>query len=140
MNFKRAILTLIVLMVLPGLAMAQFTARFDVNLIWVDSDFNPITNGSKVTAVIKCNTGLPLTQSFKISATEGVIFVVTELIDIGALGCRIFPKWDYYTSPGYKDWSVSNAGELTPGGCLFVGGNGGNAFELNECDLFKQRK
>lgn len=135
MNFKRAFLTLMVLMLLPGLATAQFTARFDVNKIWLDHDLSPGINDATVDVEIVCNSGLPLTQEATISATEGVIFVVEELLDISAINCTISEK---SVPVGYKEWSVSNAGPLTEGGCLFVGGDGGNAFELNECDIINQ--
>jgi hypothetical protein len=135
MNIKRAFLILMALMLLPGLAMAQFTSRFDVDVIWVDAAFNPVISNSTADVVISCNSGLPLTQEATISHIEGVIFVVTELLDISAINCRIFQNTQ---SLRYTEWSVSNAGPLMAGGCLFVGGVGGNTFELNECNLFMQ--
>ena len=38
----------------------------------------------------------------------------------------------------YTLWSEANGGDRTEGGCLYVGGEGGNVFELNECDLYLQ--
>jgi len=145
MNFKRAIITLMVLMLLPGLAMAQDgigeTVRFEVNKIWVDTALGIWPNtGQDVDVEIVCNTGLPLTQQATINSgpNGGVVFVVSELTDIGNTVCTIS---EIEVPAGFTEWSVKQEGlipdDLELGGCVFTGGVDLNIGD-NDCLIINQ--
>ena len=71
MNFKRAFLTLMALMLLPGLAMAQ-PATFTVDLDFLDGN-----DLADTTARISCTDGLPLENQQGVSDGSTIIFVLT---------------------------------------------------------------
>ena len=77
MNLKRAFLTLLAAMFVPGLAFAQvgdITARFETFMNFEDD--NPFP-----TSVVhrECNTGLPLNQFFEMGDNGFVEFIATLL-------------------------------------------------------------
>jgi hypothetical protein len=148
MNFKRAFLTLVALMLLPGLAVAQDeigTVRFNVEKLWVDTDLELNLIDQEVVVEIVCNTGLPLTQEATISSGpgNGVVFVVKELVETAGVECTINEKQG--VNPGFVEWGVSNGQipqDLMLGGCIFTGDSDvlGNMIEFNECILVNQAR
>ena len=113
MNFKRVIMTLLAVLLLPGFAYAQTVTRatFAVSKIWDESHSG---NPAAVTVSLNCNTGLPLTQSQSITATSGVNFVVESFTD-GTLDCTVSEA----DVPGYSSSS----------GCVYDNVNTGTAWE-----------
>lgn len=122
MNFKRAFLTLVVLMMLPALAQAQVTARFDVDLAWVDTDLSAGINLSERAVTITCTTGLPLIQSAPVSSVNSVEFVLTSLLSYDDVDCTISQTLG--APSGFTEWH-SQIGDIAPpngeslGGCAF---------------------
>lgn len=138
MNFKRAFLTLVVLMLLPALAQAQVTARFDVGLAWVDTDLGAGVNTSERSVTIACTTGLPLTQTAMVSSGNNVEFVLTSLTDLDAVDCTISQTAG--APAGYTEWHAQVGDPAPPaagalGGCAF---DDANALEDNDCTLINQ--
>ncbi len=84
MNFKRVIMTLLAVLLLPGFAYAQTVTRATFAVSKDFTDDNPAT----VTVTLDCNTGLPLKQSQNISESAGVNFVVESFTD-GQLDCAV---------------------------------------------------
>lgn len=147
MNFKRAFLTLVVLMLLPALAQAA-TVRFETGLLWVDNDIDG--NGAiqprplvEVDVEIVCTTGLPLTQPATITDIQGVIFVVEELIDGEGVNCTINRVENQPELVGFIEWRAQNYGvlniieDLELGGCVFLPVDLG-VDGINECLLINQ--
>ena len=123
MNFKRAFLTLVVLMMLlPALAQAQVTARFDVGLAWVDTDLSAGINPSERSVTIVCTTGLPLVQSAPVSTANNVEFVLTSLLSFDDVDCTISQTLG--APSGFTEWHAQ-IGDTPPpnteslGGCAF---------------------
>jgi hypothetical protein len=87
MNIKRAFLTAVSLLMLPGFALAQTTVRFDTSLVLVPE--GPYTQS--VTAELTCNTGNPLVQDFEIGPTteDKVVFVVDNFDLEEFISCEI---------------------------------------------------
>ena len=130
MNFKRAIITLMVLMLLPGLAMAQDgigeTVRFEVNKIWVDTALGIWPNtGQDVDVEIVCNTGLPLTQQATInSGPNGGVVLRPDNLCPAARPCSLrfgrrpaIAYWvcRYESSAGQRATSHGRASQTGPG-------------------------
>ncbi len=115
MNFKRVIMTLLAVLLLPGFAYAQTVTRatFAVSKTW---DEYHAGNPAAVTVTLDCNTGLPLKQSQSITATSGVNFVVESFTD-GQLDCAVTEA----DVPGYS----SNTE------CVYENVNTGTAQECN---------
>jgi hypothetical protein len=129
MNFKRAIITLMVLMLLPGLALAQVgTARFEVQKLWEDNDFDPVKVTDEVDVMIVCNTGVPLEQEATISTLKGVVFVVLELLDAPDLVCTITETVPAGYEADYHDGVLND-----PDACVYTGGELGNMDFDNFC-------
>jgi hypothetical protein len=87
MNIKRAFLTAVALLMLPGFALAQTTVRFDTSLQFVPA--GPYTQ--TITVELTCNTGNPLIQDFEIGPTtaDKVIFVVDNFDLDEFISCEI---------------------------------------------------
>jgi hypothetical protein len=87
MNLKRAFLTTVALLILPGFALAQTTVRFDTSLELVPA--GPYTQ--TVTVELTCNTGNPLVQDFEIGPTtaDKVVFVVDNFNLEEFISCEI---------------------------------------------------
>ncbi len=115
MNFKRVIMTLLAVLLLPGFAYAQTVTRatFAVSKTWDEAHGG---NPAAVTVTLDCNTGLPLKQSQSITATSGVNFVVESFTD-GQLDCAVTEA----DVPGYS----SNTE------CVYENVNTGTAQECN---------
>ena len=82
MNFKRASFVLLAATLLPGMAFAQFTARFDTTLTFADANPTATATVDRV-----CTTGLPLDQTAELGNGESVEFIAEELD--GAFTCTI---------------------------------------------------
>lgn len=87
MNIKRAFLTAVATLMVPGFALAQTTISFDTVLDLVPA--GPYTE--TVTATLTCNTGNPLQQSFEIGPTaeDKVVFVVDNFNLEEFISCEI---------------------------------------------------
>jgi hypothetical protein len=87
MNIKRAFLTSVALLMLPGFALAQTIVRFDTSLELVPA--GPYTQ--TVTVELTCNTGNPLVQDFEIGPTteDKVVFVVDNFNLEEFISCEI---------------------------------------------------
>jgi len=144
-KIKRAFLTLIVLMLLPGLAMAQVgdvTARFEVSKIWIDGDGVETNLTTPVDVNITCTTGLPLSQDATITSLESTTFVLGDLLSLDDVDCLITET----VPSGYGAQYSMNAGAEISGGCVFkgagengagAGDNGGNTLPgVNDCRIF----
>ena len=140
MNLKRAFLTLVVLMILPALAQAQVTARFDVDLAWVDTDLSAGINLSERAVTITCTTGLPLVQSAPVSSVNSVEFVLTSLLSYDDVDCTISQTLG--APSGFTEWH-SQVGDAPPpdaeslGGCAFDSTNAQDDNSYN-CTLINQ--
>jgi hypothetical protein len=140
MNFKRAFLILVVLMMLPALAQAQVTARFDVDLLWLDTDLDPGFKTDVRSVTMTCSTGLPLIQSAPVSTGHSVEFVLTSLLSYDDVDCTISQTLG--APSGYTQWHFQ-LDDLDPpsneglGGCDF---NPLNAQDDNTyyCNLVNQ--
>jgi hypothetical protein len=131
MNIKRAFLTLMALMLLPGLAMAQVTARFDTSKVWLEGTGSVDNQTTAVPVNMTCTTGLPLIQDFMITSTVNVDFVLGDLISLDDVDCLITE-----TAPaGYVASYSANGGTANLTGCSFKGGVGGNATADNTCRI-----
>ena len=115
MNIKRAFLTAVALLMLPGFALAQMSVRFDTSLELVPP--GPYTQTIDVTLV--CNTGNPLQQSFEIGPTtmDKVIFVVDNFDLEEFISCEITPTG----IDGFKVIDIQTNGVATEEGtCLWT--------------------
>lgn len=131
MNYKRAFLTLLVLMLLPALTMAQVTARFEVSKIWQDGTGSIDTQTTAVAVNITCTTGLPLIQDAMITTGANVDFVLGDLVSLDDVDCVITET----TPSGYvASYSANNAGASLVS-CSFKGGQSGNASADNTCRI-----
>jgi len=131
MNIKRALLTLTALMLLPGLALAQagdVTARFDTSKVWLDGTGGVDNLLTSVPVNMTCTTGLPLSQDFDVTSTVNVDFVLGDLISLDDVDCMITET----VPSGFVAIYTAN-GSVTAGGCVFEGGDGGNATADNTC-------
>jgi hypothetical protein len=136
MSFKRAFLTLMALMLLPGLALAQGgdeTFRVEVSKIWIDGDGVEDNLTTPVDVNITCTTGLPLSQDATITSLESTTFVVGDLLSLDDVDCVITETVPSGFIPQYS----MNAGAEISAGCIFIGGEGGNVLEIvNDCRIF----
>jgi hypothetical protein len=131
MNIKRAFFILMAAIILPNIAMAQITARFEVNKVFTDG----FTGEVEVTLV--CNTGVPLTQSAMVSEGNPVTFVVLEL-DIDPIGDPTVCDITEVGAAGHGYAAVYDATGADESliSCNFdSGGVFENLNPLNECDI-----
>jgi hypothetical protein len=115
MNIKRAFLTAVALLMLPGFALAQLTVRFDTSLQLVPA--GPYTQTIDVELV--CNTGNPLQQDFEIGPTteDKVIFVVDNFDLDEFISCEITPS----SLTGFEVVDIQTNGVATEDGtCLWT--------------------
>lgn len=115
MNIKRAFLTSVALLMLPGFALAQTIVRFDTSLELVPA--GPYTQ--TVTAELTCNTGNPLVQDFEIGPTteDKVVFVVDNFNLEEFISCEITATG----ITGFRVIAVNTNGEATVDGtCLWT--------------------
>lgn len=115
MNIKRAFLTAVASLMLPGYAMAQAaTVSFDTVLILVPA--GPYTQ--TVTATLTCNTGTPLQQSFEIGPepTDNVVFNVDNFVPNDSTVCEITAT----SIDGFELLSSVANGVVTDGTCLYT--------------------
>jgi len=134
MNIKRAFLTLMVLMLLPGLALAQLEPTFfDVDKDWENSDGTSagLNNGRPVDVRIQCNTGVPLVQTETITATSGVVFTVQDLPDAPGTTCTVREN-----PAGLGGFTTT----YLPLGCNYTGGESGNLSPANDCFITNKAK
>ena len=131
MNIKRAFLILMALMLLPGLALAQATARFDTSKEWLDGSGNVDDQSTGVDVNMTCTTGLPLSQDFTVTSSVNVDFVLGDLLSLDDVDCVITES----VPPGYVASYSANGGTASTSGCVFVGGQGGNAGADNTCEI-----
>ena len=130
MNLKRALIVLLMAaFIVPNIAMAQITARFEVNKFFTDG-FD-----GEVLVTIVCNTGLPLEQSALVSPGLPVTFVVEEL-DIDVIGeptiCTITEDGEF----GYTAVYDATGADESIISCEFdSGGIFENLNPINECDI-----
>lgn len=131
MNIKRAFLTAVALLMLPGFALAQTTVRFDTSLVLVPE--GPYTQS--VTAELTCNTGNPLVQDFEIGPTteDKVVFVVDNFDLEEFISCEI-------TATGINGFFVADIdtnGTATPEGtCLWTDAAGNLSLEADNYCVF----
>jgi len=115
MNIKRAFLTAVALLAVPGFALAQTSVRFDTSLQLVPA--GPYTQTIDVTLV--CKTGNPLQQSFEIGPlpADKVIFVVDNFDLAQFISCEITPS----SLTGFEVVDIQTNGEATEEGtCLWT--------------------
>ena len=130
MNLKRALIVLLMAaFIVPNIAMAQITARFEVNKFFTDG-FD-----GEVLVTIVCNTGLPLQQFALVSPGLPVTFVVEEL-DIDVIGeptiCTITEDGE----DGYIAVYDATGADESVISCEFdSGGIFENLNPINECDI-----
>jgi hypothetical protein len=116
MNIKRAFLTAVASLVLPGYAMAQTAVSFDTSLLLLPEGF---TYTQTVTATLTCNTGNPLQQSFEIGPTteDKVVFVVDNFDPVEFISCTIsINPASGFISLG----AVANGTTLAGGACVYA--------------------
>jgi hypothetical protein len=131
MNTKRAFLTLMALMLLPGLAMAQVTARFDVSKSWLDGSGNVDNQTGGVMVNMTCTTGLPLSQDFLVTSSQNVVFVLGDLLSLDDVDCEIAEA----VPAGYVAGYSANGATANATSCTFKGGASGNASDDNTCEI-----
>jgi hypothetical protein len=134
MNFKRAFITLMALMLLPGLALAQVgdvTARFEVSKIWIDGDGIEDNLTTPVDVNITCTTGLPLSQDAVITSLVPTTFVLDDLISLDDVDCVITET----VPTGFIAKYDANIGGEVPGGCVFKGGVNVRPDDVNDCKV-----
>ncbi|MEE4219264.1 MAG: IPTL-CTERM sorting domain-containing protein [Xanthomonadales bacterium] len=103
MNIKRAFLTAVAVLMVPGFAMAQSTVTFDVGV-----EFEGLTDlqaeGLMVEATVTCNAGIPLSSSAMVGQADAdrVAFSVTEFTP-GTCDVTFadvpYAGWDYDGDP-----------------------------------------
>ena len=128
MNIKRAFLTAVALLMLPGFALAQTIVRFDTSLELVPA--GPYTQ--TVTAELTCNTGNPLVQDFEIGPTtaDKVVFVVDNFDLVTFISCEITAT----SIDGFVVLNVLTNGDGTAGTCLWTADAGNLETEVdNTC-------
>lgn len=116
MNIKRAFLTAVALLMLPGYAMAQTAISFDTSLLLLPE--GPAYTQT-VTANLTCNTGNPLQQSFEIGPTteDKVVFVVDNFNSEQFISCTITAS----TASGFISLgALANGTTLAGGACVFA--------------------
>jgi hypothetical protein len=133
MNIKRAFITLMVMMLLPGLAQALDPTYFDVDKFWKNSDGTSAgNNGNRTVDVrIQCNTGVPLVQTETITASAGVVFTVEELPDVPGTTCTVREN-----PAGLNGFNITYA----PNGCNYEGGESPSLGAQNDCFITNQAK
>jgi len=115
MNIKRAFLTSVALLMLPGFALAQTIVRFDTSLELVPA--GPYTQ--TVTAELTCNTGNPLVQDFEIGPTteDKVVFVVDNFNLEEFISCTITAT---SVSGFVALGAIANGATLAAGSCVYA--------------------
>lgn len=126
MNIKRAFLTAVATLMLPGYALAQTVITFDTSLLLVPE--GPYTQ--TVTATLTCNTGNPLTQNFEIGPTteDKVIFVVDNFNVAQFISCEITAT----SINGFFVVDVETNGDGSNGTCRYTAA-ADNLSEENYC-------
>lgn len=108
MNIKRAFLTAVALLAVPGFALAQTTVRFDTSLELVphSDDYT-----QTITVELTCNTGNPLVQDFEIGPTteDKVIFTVENFDLEKFISCEVVPS----SLTGFEVVRVETNGDWT---------------------------
>ena len=127
MMFKRALLLMVAVLLLPGLAYAQTQNRatFQVYKDFTDDNPNPVN------VHISCNTGLPLDQTKPITEGVPVEFVIENFDpNVLALNCDISETVPagYEVSYEATDDPTGNAGDFSSedDGCFYVNVLGGS--------------
>lgn len=131
MNIKRAFLTSVALLMLPGFALAQTIVRFDTSLELVPA--GPYTQ--TVTAELTCNTGNPLVQDFEIGPTteDKVVFVVDNFNLEEFISCEITAT----SLSGFRVVDIVTNGEATEDGtCLWTADAGNLDTEVDNVCRF----
>ncbi len=114
MNIKRAFLTAVASLMLPGYAMAQVIS-FDTTLELLPEGFDYTQT---VMATLTCNTGNPLSQSFEIGPTteDKVVFVVDNFDLDEFIQCEITAS----TASGFISLGTLTNGATNGNTCLYT--------------------